>query len=268
MESIFEQIKKRSADGVEYWDARELGKNLGYERFDSFKRLVLRVKQELEAESQLHSDVELHKIATNSPNAKETFYLSRLACYKISMLASTPEGVKARSYFAVQTRRQELADLQSLYGPELERIAARRKLTETEKELSELLHQNHLTGSEISEIRSLGDKVLFGGRTTKEMKARLGVKDYKPLADHLPTVLLKAKDLAAEMTTYNSRVKRHSHKQEFSTEHQDNNQAVRTSLTNRDIYPEKLPPEEDIKKVERKVKKEQKKLKSDKKVLS
>jgi DNA-damage-inducible protein D len=92
------------------------------------------------------------------------------------------------------------------------------------------------------------------------MKDRLGVKSYKPLADHLPTVLLKAKDLATEMTTYNSRVKGHSHKQEFSTEHQDNNQAVRTSLIDRDIYPEKLPPEEDIKKIERKVSKEQKKL--------
>jgi DNA-damage-inducible protein D len=149
MKTIFEQIKQVNQDGVEYWDARDLAKHLGYDRFDSFKRLVMRIKIELEEETQLHNHVELHKIKTNSPNKKETFYLSRLACYKISMLSSTPEGVKARSYFAVQTRRQELADLRALYGPDLERIEARRKLTKTEKELSELLHQNHLTGAEI-----------------------------------------------------------------------------------------------------------------------
>lgn len=113
----------------------------------------------------------------------------------------------------------------------------------------------------IAEIRGAGDQALFGKYNTTAMKRRLGIENAKkPLADFLPTVTLKAKDLAAEMTTVNTLEKDLHHKEPIKQEHIDNNQAVRRAMGERNIYPEHLPPAEDIMQLERRVKKDHKQL--------
>ncbi len=261
--TIFEDIKHLDANGSEYWDARELMKLLQYEKWQKFENVIQKAQISSQKSGNLTSEHFLPApVKSTGGRPMNNYLLTRYACYLIAQNSDPrkPSVALAQTYFAVQTRRQELADLQALYGPELERIAARRKLTQSEKELSELLHRHGLTGADIAEIRSLGDTVLFGGNTTKQMKQKFGIPDRKPLADHLSTVLLKAKDLATEMTTYNSQVKNHDSKHQFSHEHQENNGAVRSSLTQRNIYPEQLPPEEDIRKITTQITKETKLL--------
>ena len=111
-------------------------------------------------------------------------------------------------------------------------------------------------------IRSKGDRALFGGYSTQEMKSRLGVKDNRPLADFLPTLTIAAKNLATEMTNYNVEEKDLQGEASITVEHVQNNSTIRDMLGQRGIKPENLPPSEDIKKLERKVKTQEKKLAS------
>jgi DNA-damage-inducible protein D len=107
-------------------------------------------------------------------------------------------------------------------------------------------------------IRSKGDQALFN-KSTQAMKAHWKVPDSRPLADFAPTIILKAKDFAAEITIFNAR--QHDLKTEstISQEHVANNQAVRNTLLERGIRPEVLSAAEDIKKVERRLASEDKK---------
>ena len=107
-------------------------------------------------------------------------------------------------------------------------------------------------------IRSKGDQALFS-RTTAQMKVIYKIKDTKPLADFMPTILLKAKDFATEITIHNARENNMSSENQISNEHITNNTAVRETLLSRGIIPEKLLPEEDVKKVQRKLNTESKK---------
>ena len=163
----------------------------------------------------------------------------------------------AQSYFAVQTRKQELIEERIAY---IERTEARGKLRESEKRLSQNIYERGVDDAGFARIRSKGDQALFGGYTTKEMKNRLGVKDTRPLADFLPTLTIAAKNLATEMTNYNVEQKDLQGEADITIEHVDNNSSVREMLGQRGIKPENLPPSEDIKKLERRVKKEDKQL--------
>ena len=109
-------------------------------------------------------------------------------------------------------------------------------------------------------IRSKGDAALFGGKTTHDMKQRLGVPDGRALADFLPTITIKAKDFANEITNFNIKEKDLHTEHGITTEHVQNNKDVRKLLADRGIRPEALPPGEDIKKLERRVKSEEKTL--------
>ena len=107
-------------------------------------------------------------------------------------------------------------------------------------------------------IRSKGDHVLFG-KSTQAMKAQWKVPDNRPLADFAPTIILKAKDFAAEITIFNARQHQMGTELAISREHITNNEAVRKTLIERGIRPESLPPDEDVKKVERRLQAEDKK---------
>lgn len=112
-------------------------------------------------------------------------------------------------------------------------------------------------------IRSEGDKALFGGRTTQFMKKQLGVPTNRPLADFLPTLLIKAKDFATELTSHNVVDKDLTGDKAISREHVDNNSEVRNILLNRGVKPEELPPSEDVKKVQRRLDKTEKEILKD-----
>ena len=249
---------------VEYWLARDLMPLLGYERWENFEKAIQRATESCEASGMLATDHfrEVTKMVCLGSGAKrkvKDYMLTRYACYLIAQNGDPKkeEIAFAQSYFAVQTRKQELIEERIAY---IERTEARGRLRESEKRLSQNLYERGVDDAGFGRIRSQGDRALFGGHTTQEMKTKLGVKDNRPLADFLPTLTIAAKNLATEMTNYNVEEKDLQGETDISTEHVQNNKSVRNMLGKRGIKPEELPPSEDIKKLERRVKLQEKKI--------
>jgi DNA-damage-inducible protein D len=138
------------------------------------------------------------------------------------------------------------------------RIEAREKLRESEKILSQNIYERGVDEAGFGRIRSKGDEALFGGNTTLTMKERFGITETRPLADFLPTLTIAAKNLATEMTNHNVQQENLFGELPITSEHIQNNQSVRKMLSHRGIKPENLPPEEDLKKLERWVKSDEK----------
>lgn len=268
----FEDMKHVTPKGTEYWFARELMVALDYARWDSFEGVI---KKAMEAVDATHGAVENHfspfrkMVSIGYGNDREItdYHLTRYACYLIAM-NGTPTKLpiaRAQQYFATQTRKYEQEVLRQ---GEVKRLDARKKLTVTEKKFAGVVMDRGVDRFGLAEIKAVGDQYLFGGNTTQGMKSKYGLKGTKPLADVLPTVSLKAKDLAAEMTTVNTELKDLRGKNPIGNEHVQNNQEVRKALLERGIRLENLPPEEDIKKVERRIiADEKKKLKPAEKPL-
>ncbi len=130
----------------------------------------------------------------------------------------------------------------------------------SEKELSGIILERLSHNESFGRIRSTGDKALFGGKTTRQMKARLEVPKNRPLADFLPTITIKAKDFANEITNFNIKQRDLATESGITSEHVKNNEDIRALLRDRGIVPEQLPPAEDVKKIERRLESEVKKL--------
>ena len=249
---------------VEYWLARELMGILGYERWENFEKSIQRAMESCNSQEMAPSDhfKETVKVASLAKNAKrkiKDYMLTRYACYLVAMNGDPQkeEIAFAQSYFAVQTRKQELIEERIAL---MERTQAREKLKESEKRLSQNIYERGVDDAGFGRIRSKGDCALFGGRSTQEMKKKLGVNANRPLADFLPTLTIAAKNLATEMTNYNVEDKNLQGEKDITCEHVQNNASVREMLGQRGIKPEELPPAEDIKKLERRVKSQEKKL--------
>lgn len=251
---------------IEFWYARDLMPLLGYERWENFDKAVNRAMDSCETSGIEVSDhfrevTKMVALGSGSKRNIKDYMLTRYACYLIAQNGDPKkeEIAFAQSYFAVQTRKQELIEERISL---IERTEARGRLRESEKRLSQNIYERGVDDAGFGRIRSRGDRALFGGYTTQEMKERLGVKDNRPLADFLPTLSIAAKNLAAEMTNYNVEEKDLQGEPAITGEHVQNNRSVRDMLGQRGIKPEDLPPAEDIKKLERRVKSQEKKLAS------
>ncbi len=254
----------RTREGVEYWHARELQEALGYAQWRNFAEAIERAKTACENSGQKPEDhfADISTMVDLGSGAKrevEDVALTRYACYLIAQNGDPRKSqvAFAQTYFAVQTRKQEIIEQRI---EEVERLAAREKLSGSEKTLSGIIFERVKDDRSFAKIRSKGDAALFGGKTTQDMKRRLNVPSGRALADFLPTITIKAKDFANEITNFNIKEKDLGTEAKISAEHVQNNADVRKLLGERGIRPEALPPAEDIKKLERRVKAEEKKL--------
>ena len=259
----FEDFAKEK-DGTEFWFARDLQTLLGYDKWENFSKVIEKAKESCKnagAEVLNHFPDVRKTIAMPKGASKEIedYLLTRYACYLIAQNGDPrkEEIAFAQSYFAIQTRKQELIEQRIALR---ERFSARNKLTASETELSKLIYERGVDDKGFARIRSKGDEALFGGNDTIQMKQKLSVPKNRPLADFLPTVTIAAKNLATELTNFNVKQKNLDGEPTITHEHVKNNKEMRNVLAKNKIIPENLPPEEDIKKLERKMKKDEKKM--------
>ena len=259
IQDLFEKFENAcyTFQGVECWSARELQNILGYAKWENFSKVIDKAKTACKTTGILvqHHFPDVRKMIDLGKGAQreiEDVALTRYACY---LVAQNGDPVKsevafAQTYFAVQTRKQEIIEQRLL---DVDRVAAREKLSKSEKKLSGIIYERGVDDKGFAIIRSKGDAALFGGFSTNDMKRKLQVPDSRPLADFLPTLTIKGKDFATELTSHNVIEKDLKGEHSISTEHIENNKAVRKILLERGVKPETLPPAEDVKRLQRKL---------------
>lgn len=252
-----EDVKQEN--GEEFWYARDIWKLLGYSSWQKFEPVLGRAMEACsnsgyDPDEQFNRTVKSSEMPNGGKREVSDYKLTRYACYLIAQNGDSkiPEIAFAQTYFAMQTRRQEVLEKRI---EEIERLIYRKKLTETEKEFAKIAFEHGVDGKGIAEIRNAGDVALFQ-KSTRKMKEKLGVRSGKPLADVLHSVILKGKDFATGITTVNTQLKNLKGTQRVRNEHIANNDNVRKTLVDAGIKPEELPPEEDIAKIQSRLNKQ------------
>lgn len=248
-------------DGIEFWLARELQILLGYIEWRKFQGVIEKAKESCMNSGYKVKDhfVDAAKkvnIGSEAQREIDDIMLTRYACYLIAQNGDPRKEqiAFAQSYFAVQTRKQELIEQRIALQ---ERLQARNKLINAETELSKLIYERGVDDDGFARIRSKGDEVLFGGYDTRQMKNRLNMPQKRPLADFLPTVTIAAKNFATELTNFNVKQNDLLEEGNITEEHVKNNSEMRRVLIKNKIVPENLPAEEDVKKLEKNVKRDE-----------
>lgn len=266
IEQLFQKFENASHlyKNIECWSARDLQEILNYTKWDNFLKVIEKAKNACNNAGEIVSDHfadigKMIELAKGAQREIPDLALTRYGCYLIAQNgdSSKSEIAFAQTYFAVQTRKQEIIEKRLI---DVERVTAREKLSKTEKKLSGIIYERGVDERSFSIIRSKGDQALFGGFTTNDMKKKLDIPQTRPLADFLPTLTIKAKDFATELTSHNVVEKDLNGDVQITNEHIENNLAVRKILGERGIKPENLPALEDVKKVQRKLESDEKKI--------
>lgn len=249
---------------IEFWFARDLQTQFGYKNWESFEKVIHKAAENARLVGVAEDDhfrqvTKMVPIGSGAERPIADYMLSRYGAYLLAVNAdgTKPNVAYMKHYFVVQARRQELVEQRVL---DAERLESRRQLKATEKALSGLFHERGLDGAKMAAVRAKGDKALFGGHTTQEMKNKYGITNSRPLADYLPTLSIAAKTLVNEMTKLNVETNDVRGEVLITDEHVQNSKSVRAMLGNRGIQPENLAPAEDIAKVERRLAKEEKQI--------
>ncbi|MFA5797293.1 MAG: DNA damage-inducible protein D [Candidatus Woesearchaeota archaeon] len=263
LQKTFEDYAKET-EGIEFWFARDLQILLEYEDWRNFWNVIEKAKMACKNSGYdvNHHFVDVTKTILMPKSASKEIpdiVLTRYACYLVAQNGdSRKEPIAfAQSYFAVQTRKQELIEKRIALQ---ERFEARNKLIVSETELSKLIYERGVDDAGFARIRGKGDEALFGGFTTAQMKVKLKIPQNRPMADFLPTVTITAKNFATEITNFNVIKENLNGEIDITHEHVKNNTKIRGVLIESGIAPENLPPEEDLKKLERRVKKDEKSI--------
>ena len=265
MANQFDELSHSIPDeNIEFWFARELQEPLGYARWENFLTAIRRAIESCKStgydpDDHFRGVTKMVPLGSGSERPVDDFMLTRYACYLIAQNGDPRKEpiAFAQSYFAIQTRKQELIEGRMRLQARME---ARDRLKKSEKSLSQNIYERGVDDQGFGRIRSRGDAALFGGHTTQVMKKRYGITKTRPLADFLPTLTIAAKNLATEMTNHNVMQEELHGEKAITDEHVQNNKSVRGMLGERGSQPERLPPEEDIKKLGRRVKTEEKRL--------
>lgn len=265
MQAQFDAISQTLPENdIEFWFARDLMGPLGYARWENFRTAIRRAIDACKTtgydpEHHFRGVTKMVQLGSGAERGIEDFMLTRYACYLIAQNGDPKKEpiAFAQSYFALQTRKQELIQERLLLQA---RLDARERLRASERELSQNIYERGVDDAGFGRIRSRGDAALFGGLSTQMMKDKYGITKTRPLADFLPTLTIAAKNLATEITNYNVVQENLEGEQAITSEHSLNNQSVREMLGQRGIKPEDLPAAEDIKKLERRVKSQEKRL--------
>ncbi|MDR2365159.1 MAG: DNA damage-inducible protein D [Zoogloeaceae bacterium] len=265
LKTRFDALSQHIPDeNIEFWFARDLMEPLGYSRWENFQAVVERAIDSCKSTGYNETDhfrgvTKMVRVGSGAERPVDDFMLTRYACYLAAQNGDPrkPPIAFAQSYFAVQTRRQELIEERMRLQA---RLDARDRLRESEKTLSRNIYERGVDDAGFGRIRAKGDAALFGGNATQVMKERYGIVQSRPLADFLPTLTIAAKNLATEITNHNVMQDNLRGEHDITHEHVQNNQSVRNMLGQRGIKPEQLPAAEDIKKLERRVKSDEKRL--------
>lgn len=258
------EAAKYHEENFDCWSARDLQEVLGYSEWRNFLKVIDKAK-----DSCLNSGVgvlehfvganKMIELANGAARQLDDILLTRYACYLVAQNGDSAKSeiAFAQTYFAAQTRKQEIIEQRLL---DVERVLAREKLSKSEKKLSGIIYERGIDDKGFALIRSKGDAALFGGFNTNNMKQKLSIPTSRALADFLPTLTIKAKDFATELTSHNVVEKDLKGERRITVEHVDNNKAVREILKKRGVKPEELPSSQDVRKLQRKLGSEEKEI--------
>jgi len=269
IQDSLEAIKRISSDKekMEFWSARDLMTVLGYIKWQKFIEVIEKAKvsckiSDHSVESHFLSAKEFlpEPVKTPEGRPKEDYFLTRYACYLIAQNGDSrkPQIALAQTYFATQTRKQELLEKRDY---EDKRLEARARLRETENKIESTVYSRGIKFQvEFATFKNKHIEALYGGISAAKLKKMRNIPAGRPLADFDTHVELKAKDFALAMTDYNIKDKNIQGKENMNSEVVKNSQATRETLLSRGIKPEYLKPEEDLKRIEANRNKEVKKL--------
>lgn len=264
----FENIRQLGKEGSEFWMARQLGKILDYAEYRNFLPVIEKAKKACVNSGQPVENhfVEMHEMVSIGSGAErkmESYALSRYACYLIVQNGdpSKPVIANGQTYFAIQTRRQEMADneaFQRLKEDE-KRLFLRNEMKEHNKKLVETAQQAGVESNlDFAIFQNHGYKGLYGGLDAKGIHARKGLRKSQQILDNMGSTELAANLFRATQTEEKLRKEKVKGKTKANRTHFEVGKKVRQTIEELGgTMPEDLPtPDEDLKKLERRAQKQ------------